>query len=152
MPVCSIKGCEEALDKYPHTEIVLCKKHLAAAINLIEVLKTSASLLMELQESGRVPPTTAKGKKTLRSDEEIREVVLRILGKSGRAVVSSIMNNYDVERGDFPTKSARVIAVMKSMSIMAEDPSLTLIPRGIDTILVRKEAQQQAHQGSAATQ
>jgi hypothetical protein len=150
MLVCSIKGCEEALDKYPHTEIVLCKKHLAAAINLIEVLKTSASLLMELQESGRVPPTTAKGKKTLRSDEEIREVVLRILGKSGRAMVSSIMNNYDVERGDFPTKSARVIAVMKS--IMAEDPSLTLIPRGIDTILVRKEAQQQAQQGSAATQ
>jgi hypothetical protein len=37
-------------------------------------------------------------------------------------------------------------------SIMAEDPSLTLIPRGIDTILVRKEAQQQAQQGSAATQ
>jgi hypothetical protein len=65
-------------------------------------------------------------------------------------MVSSIMNNYDVERGDFPTKSARVIAVMKS--IMAEDPSLTLIPRGIDTILMKKEAQQQTQQGSAATQ
>jgi hypothetical protein len=150
MPVCSIKGCEEVLDKYPHTEIVLCKKHLVAVIDLMEVLKASASLLVELQESGRVPPTTLKAKKALRSDEEIRELILRRLSRSGKATVYSIMENYDVDRGDFPTKTARIIAVMKS--IMAEDSSLTLIPRGIDTILMKKEAQQQTQQGSAATQ
>jgi hypothetical protein len=136
MPVCSIKGCNEVLDRYPHTEIVLCRKHLAAVIDLLETLRASAMMLMELQEEGR-PSQFIRTKRPVTSDAEIRDVIMRYLNRNRRAIVSTILNEYDVDKGDYPTKSARVIAVMKA--IMAEDPELVLIPRGVDTILKRRD-------------
>jgi hypothetical protein len=74
---------------------------------------------------------------------------MRYLNRNRRAIVSTILNEYDVDKGDYPTKSARVIAVMKA--IMAEDPELVLIPRGVDTILKRRDDVQPEpaqHEGS----
>jgi len=130
MVVCSIRGCNEKLEKYPTSEIVLCRKHLAAARELISLIETSAGLVEVLKpvipkpsptkpkavRPAAKPKPKAPAKKVLKDDREVEDVVVSYLVKRGQAIARTILENYDIMRGEHPTKIARLLAVMKSVA------------------------------------
>jgi|GEM_PF-5074134 len=60
-------------------------------------------------------------------------------GRRGQAIVETILDKYDVEKGLHPTRTARVITVMSSLA--EKDPSLEVVGAGVDTMLRRKAQQ-----------
>ena len=71
------------------------------------------------------------------------------VGRRGQAIVETILDKYEVEKGLHQTKTARVITVMSSPA--EKDPSLEVVGAGVDTML-RRKAQQQLQQPQATQQ
>jgi len=67
------------------------------------------------------------------------------VGRRGQAIVETILDKYDVEKGLHPTRTARVITVMSSLAEKA--PGLEVVGAGVDTML-RRKAQQPPQQPS----
>ena len=174
MVVCSIRGCNEKLEKYPTSEIVLCRKHLAAARELISLIETSAGLVEVLKpvipKPSPAKPATAKpkavkpaakpkpkapAKKVLKDDREVEDVVMSLLVKRGQAIARTILENYDIMRGEHPTKIARLLAVMRSVA--EKNPGLVVEGTSKDTKLkkvqeVPPQPPQETQQETTTTQ
>jgi hypothetical protein len=71
-------------------------------------------------------PARAKPKamKALKDDREVEDVVMSYLVKRGQAIARTILENYDIMRGEHPTKIARLLAVMRSVA--EKDPGLVV--------------------------
>jgi hypothetical protein len=85
---------------------------------------------------GRVQPAVkpkAPAKKVLKDDREIEDVVMSLLVKRGQAIARTILENYDIMRGEHPTKIARLLAVMRSVA--EKNPGLVVEGTSKDTKL-----------------
>ena len=85
---------------------------------------------------GRGQPTVkpkAPAKKDLKDDREVEDVVMSLLVKRGQAIARIILENYDIMRGEHPTKIARLLAVMKSVA--EKNPGLVVEGTSKDTKL-----------------
>ena len=49
----------------------------------------------------------ASARKVLKEDREVEEVLMGYVGRRGRAIVETILDKYEVEKGLHPTKTAK---------------------------------------------
>ena len=161
MPACSIKGCnKEAYDF--GSKISLCPLHVNEVEKILASIgKTTALPVKKVVKKVRPKPTVkvkpkpapvkpkAPARPVLKEDREIEEVLTGYVGRRGQAIVETILDKYEVEKGLHPTKTARVITVMSSLA--EKDPSLEVVGAGVDTML-RRKAQQQPQQPQTTQQ
>ncbi len=144
---CTMKGCNAgAVDV--RLGIALCERHQAIARRYLETIRAIPKLTVKSEPAKvekpvvkkKAKPAKAPAKKVLKEDSEIEQVVLDYLGKGGQALVETILDKYDVKKGEHPTKTARVVAVMKALA--EKDPSLEIVGVGADSRLRRKAQQE----------
>jgi hypothetical protein len=107
---------------------------------------------------GRGQPTVkpkAPAKKVLKDDRDIEDVVMSLLVKRGQAIARTILENYDIMRGEHPTKIARLLAVMRSVA--EKNPGLVVEGTSKDTKLrkvqeVPPQPPQETQQETTTTQ